>query len=162
MSSVLKKYKGNVVNYKQFEEIIKYFDKQQKPSHEEVRDLRPLSFVLLLNLTSDNREFGRLRHWWRGLAIKRTDEASPVLLRLRGRSDRARVWGALREYSRQRGRTDQIFRPGSPHPCWINARSHPALSFLDKYFFIINSTLFLVIFVTINVKNRQEPFGKSG
>ena len=45
VSGVLKKYKGNVVNYKQYEEIIKYFDKQQKPSHEEVGDLFTLSSI---------------------------------------------------------------------------------------------------------------------
>lgn len=49
MSSVLKKYKGNVVNYKQFEEIIKYFDKQPKPTQEEVGDLSTLSSISIID-----------------------------------------------------------------------------------------------------------------
>ena len=36
MSSVVKKYKGNGVSFKQFEEIIQHFERQQKPSSEEV------------------------------------------------------------------------------------------------------------------------------
>ena len=36
MGAVVKKYKGDAVSFKQFEEIIKYFEKQKQPSREEV------------------------------------------------------------------------------------------------------------------------------
>jgi len=38
MGAVVKKYKGDAVSFKQFEEIIKYFEKQKQPSREEISE----------------------------------------------------------------------------------------------------------------------------
>ena len=40
MSLVVRKYKGDAVNYKHFEEIIKHFEKLKQPSNEEVSIVR--------------------------------------------------------------------------------------------------------------------------